>query len=168
MSQVRNQFVRQMARKILAESKVKSPPVDLLQILSTHGIAYEEVEDFPDTVDALIVEDGPKIYAAVNARQHPHRRRFSLAHELGHYFMHRDGMPEEPITIDNPPSDGLGAATKSPAEIEADLFAGELLVPLEMLKPHVQKGIPELSKLFLVSEQVISIAISRHMKALYK
>jgi Zn-dependent peptidase ImmA (M78 family) len=168
MSQVRNQFVRQMARKILAESKVKSPPVDLLQILSTHGIAYEEVEDFPDTVDALIVEDGPKIYAAVNARQHPHRRRFSLAHELGHYFMHRDGMPEEPITIDNPPSDDLGAATKSPAEIEADLFAGELLVPLEMLKPHVQKGIPELSKLFLVSEQVISIAISRHMKALYK
>ena len=168
MSQVRNQFVRQMARKILAESKVKSPPVDLLQILSTHGIAYEEVEDFPDTVDALIVEDGPKIYAAVNARQHPHRRRFSLAHELGHYFMHRDGMPEEPITIDNPPSDDLGAATKSPAEIEADLFAGELLVPLEMLKPHVQKRIPELSKLFLVSEQVISIAISRHMKALYK
>jgi len=168
MSQVRNQFVRQMARKILAESKVKSPPVDLLQILSTYGIAYEEVEDFPDTVDALIVEDGPKIYAAVNARQHPHRRRFSLAHELGHYFMHRDGMPEEPITIDNPPSDDLGAATKSPAEIEADLFAGELLVPLEMLKPHVQKGIPELSKLFLVSEQVISIAISRHMKALYK
>jgi len=36
---------------------------------------------------------------------------------------HRDGMPEEPITIDNPPSDDLGAATKSPAEIEADLFA---------------------------------------------
>jgi Zn-dependent peptidase ImmA (M78 family) len=168
MSQVRNQFVRQMARKILAESKVKSPPVDLLQILSTHGIGYEEVEDFPDTVDALMVEDGPKVYAAVNARQHPHRQRFSLAHELGHYFMHRDGMPEEPITIDNPPMDDIGAATKSPAEIEADLFAGELLVPLEMLKPHVQKGIPELSKLFLVSEQVISIAISGHMKALYK
>ena len=57
MSQVRNQFVRQMARKILAESKVKTPPVDLLLILSTHGIGYEEVEDFPDTVDALIVEE---------------------------------------------------------------------------------------------------------------
>lgn len=168
MSQVRNQFVRQMARKILAESKVKTPPVDLIQILSAHGIGYEEVEDFPDTVDALIVEDGSKVYAAVNANQHLHRRRFSLAHELGHYFMHRHGMPEEAITIDNPPSDDIGTATKSPAEIEADLFAGELLVPLEMLKPYVQKGIPELSKLFLVSEQVISIAISRHMKALYK
>src|SRR5579863_1263022 len=168
MSQVRNQFVRQMARKILAESKVKVPPVDLLLILSTHGIGYEEVDDFPDTVDALIVEDGSKVYAAVNARQHLHRRRFSLAHELGHYFMHRDGMPEEAITIDNPPSDDMGEVTKSPAETEADLFAGELLVPLEMLKLHVQKGIPELSGIFLVSEQVISISISRHMKTLYK
>ena len=126
MSQVRNQFVRQMARKILVESKVKAPPVDLLQILTAHGIQYEEVEDFPDTVDALIVEDGPKTYAAVNANQHLHRQRFSLAHELGHYFMHRQGMPEEDITIDNPPSDEMGTATKSPAETEADLFAGEL------------------------------------------
>ena len=165
---VRNQFVRQMARKILAESKVKVPPVDLLLILSTRGIGYEEVDDFPDTVDALIVEDGSKVFAAVNARQHLHRRRFSLAHELGHYFMHRDGMPEEAITIDNPPSDDMGEVTKSPAETEADLFAGELLVPLEMLKLHVQKGIPELSRIFLVSEQVISISISRHMKALSK
>jgi hypothetical protein len=52
--------------------------------------------------------------------------------------------------------------------VRSDLFAGELLVPLEMLKLHLQKGIPELSRIFLVSEQVVSIAISRHMKALYK
>jgi Zn-dependent peptidase ImmA (M78 family) len=82
--------------------------------------------------------------------------------------MHRQGMPEEDISIDNPPSDDIGTTTKSAAEIEADLFAGELLVPLEMLKQHVYKGIPELSRIFLVSEQVISIAISTHMKALYK
>ena len=170
MSQVRNQFVRQMARKVLADSKIKAPPVDLLRILTAHGIGYEEVDDFPDTVDALFIEDGAKVYAAVNARQHLHRQRFSLAHELGHYFLHRDGMPEDAVTIDSPPTgeDEIGAPTKSPAEIEADLFAGELLVPLEMLKAHVSKGIPELSKIFVVSEQVISIAISRHMRALYK
>jgi Zn-dependent peptidase ImmA (M78 family) len=170
MSQVRSHFVRQMAKKILAESKIKAPPVDLLQILTANGIRYEEVDDFPDTVDALIIEDGAKVYAAVNARQHLHRQRFSLAHELGHYFLHRNGMPEDTVSIDNPPTgeDEMAAPSKSPAEIEADLFAGEVLVPLEMLKAHVTKGISELSKLFLVSEQVVSIAISRHMKALYK
>ena len=168
MSAVRNQFVRQMAKRVLAESKVRVPPVDLLQILSANGIGYEEVNDFPDTVDALIIADGQKFYAAVNARQHLHRQRFSLAHELGHFFLHRDGMPEDAVTIDNPPSEEVDAPTKSPAETEADLFAGELLVPLEMLKPHVGKGIHELSKLFVVSEHVISIAISKNMNVLYK
>lgn len=168
MSVVRYQFVRQMAKRVLAESKVRVPPVDLRQILSANGIGYEEVDDFPDTVDALIIADGAKFYAAVNARQHLHRQRFSLAHELGHFFLHREGMPEDAVTIDNPPSGEADIPMKSAAEIEADLFAGELLVPLEMLKLHVRKGIQELSRLFMVSEHVISIAISRNMKVLYK
>jgi Zn-dependent peptidase ImmA (M78 family) len=168
MSVVRYQFVRQMAKRVLAESKVKVPPVDLRQILSANSIGYEEVDDFPDTVDALIIADGAKFYAAVNARQHLHRQRLSLAHELGHFFLHREEMPEDAVTIDNPPSGQADIPMKSAAEIEADLFAGELLVPLEMLKLHVAKGIQELSRLFVVSEHVISIAISRNMKVLYK
>jgi len=168
MAAVRTTFVQKMASKVLKESRIDAPPVDLVAILRRHGIEYEEVEDFPDTVDALIIEDGAKVYAAVNSRHHLHRRRFSLAHELGHYFLHKDGKFEEPITIDSPPSEEDELGSKDPAESEADLFAGELLVPLEMLKPHVKKGIPELSKMFLVSEQVVSIAISKHMRALFK
>ena len=157
-----------MAKRVLAESKVRVPPVDLRQILSANRIGYEEVDDFPDTVDALIIADGAKFYAAVNARQHLHRQRFSLAHELGHFFLHREGMPEDAVTIDNPPSGEADTPMKSATEIEADLFAGELLVPLEMLKLHVGKAIQVLSRLFVVSEHVISIAISRNMKVLYK
>ncbi|MGA8429259.1 MAG: ImmA/IrrE family metallo-endopeptidase [Candidatus Sulfotelmatobacter sp.] len=168
MMAVRAAFVRKMASKVLKESRIDTPPVDLVAILRKHGIEYEEVEDFPDSVDALIIEDDAKVYAAVNSRHHLHRRRFSLAHELGHHFLHKDGRFEEPITIDSPPSEEDEFGSKAPAEIEADLFAGELLVPLEMLKRHVKKGIPELSKIFLVSEQVVSIAISKHMNALFK
>jgi len=168
MTAVRAAFVRKMAGKVLKESHIQNPPVDLVAILRRHGIEYEEVEDFPETVDALIIEVGTKVYAAVNSRHHLHRRRFSLAHELGHYFLHKDGKFEEPITIDSPPSEENEFGSKDPAEIEADLFAGELLVPLEMLKLHVKKGIPELSRIFLVSDQVVSIAISKHMRALFK
>jgi Zn-dependent peptidase ImmA (M78 family) len=168
MTAVRAAFVRKMASKVLKESRIDTPPVDLVAILRKHGIEYEEVEDFPDSVDALIIEDDAKVYAAVNSRHHLHRRRFSLAHELGHYFLHKDDKFEESITIDSPPSEEDQFGSKDPGEIEADLFAGELLVPLEMLKLHVKNGIPELSKIFLVSEQVVSIAISKHMRALFK
>jgi Zn-dependent peptidase ImmA (M78 family) len=166
---IRSHFVRQMAQKVLKESRITAPPVDLLTILRVHGIQYEEMDDFPDTVDALIIERGHQVYAAVNARQHFHRRRFSLAHELGHFFLHRGNYGSEPlVTIDDPPSEEEVIATKDPAESEADLFAGELLVPLAMLKPHARKGIAELSQIFLVSEHVISVAISKHYNVLFK
>jgi Zn-dependent peptidase ImmA (M78 family) len=127
------------------------------------------VDDFPDTVDALIIERGHDTFAAVNSRQHLHRRRFSLAHELGHFFLHRgDYSSEAMITIDDPPTEDDLIPSKDPAESEADLFAGELLVPVAMLKPHARKGIPELSRLFLVSEHTISVAISKYYNVLFK
>jgi hypothetical protein len=78
MTAVRGAFVRKMASKVLKESRIDTPPVDLVVILRKHGIEYEEIEDFPDSVDALIIEDDAKVYAAVNSRHHLHRRRFSL------------------------------------------------------------------------------------------
>jgi Zn-dependent peptidase ImmA (M78 family) len=166
---VRANFVRKMVQKVLKDSKITVPPVDLTTILSAHGIQYEEIDDFPDSVDALIIEKGNHIYAAVNARQHVHRRRFSLAHELGHFFLHRgDYDSEEAVSIDEPPSEEAQSPTKDPAEAEADMFAGELLVPVGMLRIHIQKGIPELSRIFLVSEQVVGIAVSKNLKALFK
>lgn len=166
---IRAHFVRKTAQKVLKESKITAPPVDLLTILQAHGIQYEEMDDFPDTVDALIIERGRETYAAVNGRQHLHRRRFSLAHELGHFFLHRGGYGSGPVvTIDDPPSEEDLVPTKDPAESEADMFAGELLVPLVMLKTHARKGVAELSRIFLVSEHVISVAISKHFNVLFK
>jgi Zn-dependent peptidase ImmA (M78 family) len=156
-----------MAAKVLNDSKVTAPPVDLRAIAEANGIQYYEVEEFPDSVDALIIEDGRMVYAAVNARQHLHRQRFSLAHELGHFFLHRDFRYDDDVTIDNPPSEQNDIGSKDPAEAEADLFAGELLVPLSMLKLHVRKDVPELARIFSVSQQVMAIAVSRHVKALF-
>lgn len=157
-----------MARKVLKDSRISEPPVDLHKIVAAHGIQYIEVEDFPDTVDALIIEDGTKTYAAVNAKQHLHRQRFSVAHELGHYFLHRDVVLEDPVTIDNPPGEDWAPGGKNPAETEADIFAGELLVPLEFLKKFHSKSLEELSKVFLVSQHVVSIALTSHFNALFK
>jgi hypothetical protein len=91
---------------------------------------------------------------------------FSLARTKTLFFT--QGEPfDDPITIDSP-AEGDDFGTKSPMETEADNFAGELLVPLEMLKLHVGKSIPELSKVFHVSEQAMGVAVSKNMNALYK
>ena len=168
MAGPRTAFIRQMARKILSESQIQAPPVDLRTIVVKNGIEYVEMDDFPEAVDALIIEEGLKVYAAVNSTHHIHRQRFSLAHELGHYFLHQGGIPEDIVSIDNPPTGEWGEGSKDPAETEADIFAGELLVPLDMLKQHRNKSLKELSALFVVSEHVISISLSKHLNSLFK
>ena len=173
MEGARKGYARQMARKVLQDGGVTEPPVDLNSLLKQKGYQYIEVDTFLDEVDALFLKnerDG-KVYAAVNANHHVHRRRFSLAHEFGHILLNHDLNYYDPyITIDNPPTAKNHTAAEAAFETEAHNFAGELLVPLRMLKKAFEKtnDLKELSKIFWVSQYVVTIAISTHMNSLYK
>ena len=59
----------------------------------------------------------------VNGRQARPRQRFTLAHEIGHAWIGHDGS----LAVDSFAT--LSGATSNPLEIEANAFAGELLVP---------------------------------------
>jgi Zn-dependent peptidase ImmA (M78 family) len=78
------------------------------------------------------------------------RHRFTLAHEIGHYELHREfyinanfSTPDEWMEL---------LQSIDPAELEwcerhADEFAGRLLVPIEALNAEVDTLRPELKKL---------------------
>ena len=80
----RTAYVRRVAKQLLRSSKIRTPPVDLRVVATSCGLKYEEVDYFPDDVDALIVTTEHGSVAVVNRNQSTTRRRFSLAHELGH------------------------------------------------------------------------------------
>lgn len=83
------------------------------------------------------------------------RHRFTLAHELGHYELHKDyylkakfETPEEWMAL---------LQDIDPDELEwcerhADEFAGRLLVPVEFLSAEIDKLRPELKKLEKMAE----------------
>jgi Zn-dependent peptidase ImmA (M78 family) len=167
----RANFIRKAAQELLARCGIKDPPVDLRRVCAKSGLCYEEVDYFPDDVDALIITLEDRVVAAVNANQSENRRRFSLAHELCHHLLHQDrSILEERITIDNPPSGAAEYYDKDPFEAEADIFAAELLVPYPMLKKSFKTGqtAAELACVFAVSESVVSIAIARHYSSLFR
>lgn len=167
----RKGFARQMARKVLKDCGISKPPIDLKLILKEKGYEYIEVDTFMDSVDALFLENEGSIYAAVNSKHHIHRQRFSLAHELGHILLnHNLDYYSVEISLDNPPSEKKHTGAERAYETEANNFAGELLVPLELLKKEFKKNpdLKSISKAFWVSEQVASIAVSNHMSQLYK
>ena len=66
------------------------------------------------------------------------RRRFSIAHELGHWELHNDSQWFVCSSAD------LRDYKKSPQEIEANTFAAELLMPTRMVAPRCEKPLPTL------------------------
>lgn len=169
MEKPRSGFAREVARKLLKDSGIKKPPVDLKVILHNRGYEYLEIDSFLNDIDAIFVNKDGRIYAAVNAKHHVHRQRFSLAHEFGHISLGHDVTSHlSDATLDNEPTESSHSAG-SPFEAEANIFAGELLVPLDMLKMEFKKttDLQELSKIFVVSKEVIGVAISTHMSSLY-
>lgn len=169
MEKARIGFAREIARKLLKDNGIKKPPIDIKVILHSKGYEYLEIDSFLKNIDAVFLNKDGRIYAAVNAKHHVHRQRFSLAHELGHILLQHDvTYYMSDASLDSPPIEKLHSFG-SPFEVEANTFAGELLVPLNMLKMEFKetKDLQELSKIFVVSKDVIGIAISNHMNSLY-
>lgn len=166
----RTSFLRKAAHQILKECGISEPPVDLLTIVKKRGLEYDEDDCFEDGVDAMIVPMDGRVIAVVNKKSHINRRRFSLAHEFCHHLFHQDREAlRAAVTIDSPPEYDVGGG-KDPFEVEADIFAGELLVPVFMLKKHYRPGYTaaDVARIFEVSQDVASIAITSHFSALFK
>ena len=167
----RTRFVREAARRLLRDCRITEVPVNLQVVSEKLGLAYEEVDYFPDDIEALIIKMRERTVAVVNKNFSETSRRFSLAHELCHHFLHQDRtVLEDRITMDSPEFAETEPSGKDPFEAEADIFAGELLVPLPLLKKHFHPGLTaaDVAHLFAVSESVASIAIVSHYSALFK
>ncbi len=97
----------------------------LLQIAQEEGIEVREADLF-DISGALRHEKEQwRIY--VNRQDSPTRQLFTLAHELGHYFLHKDTRPE---FIDGGFVLHREESTKYDIEeVEANEFAGNLIMP---------------------------------------
>ena len=76
------------------------------------------------------------------------RRRFALAHEIGHRKLHRRFHPNMNCSeID------LSGFTKKRLEIEANYFAAELLMPTRMFQPQCIEGEPSIYRIRRLSEE---------------
>jgi hypothetical protein len=89
---------------------------------------------------------------AAEARESPARRRFTIAHEIGHWVCQVRAGRGAPVHCRPDPAAG-SAAPGDPREREANVFAAELLMPEAPLRRAVAEGAgaPELERLFAVS-----------------
>ncbi|HBK06781.1 MAG TPA: hypothetical protein DDZ81_13070 [Acetobacteraceae bacterium] len=142
-----------LARRLI-ERRGLLPPVDVENILREY--AHVEFVDFPVPIDGLCLNLkalGQKPTVLVSKRIPPFRRRFTLAHELGHVLIpwHLGSIIDE---IDG----ANGDVDNFQLEAEANRFASELLMPSDWVKEQIILAENPLDALFLVHD-VASVSL---------
>jgi hypothetical protein len=126
------------AAALLQRFGIDAPGYDVEDIAA--ALKIEVVEGGLTSADAWIVRypDGTGTIR-LNARVTiPGRRRFSIAHELGHWEMHPAVCQGFLCTAKD-----FRDYSRSPDEIEANCFAGCLLIPRQMIPTDLLRRDPE-------------------------
>jgi Zn-dependent peptidase ImmA (M78 family) len=159
-------FARNMAKKVLKDYKLSAVPTDLTVIFQGLDLKYIQLNDAKEIDGAIIEIEGKPAIAVLNKARPLQRQRFTLAHELGHIFLEhikRDIYDSEETRENDVQSSGKA---KPPKEVEADIFASELLVPYEQLKKYTadMNNVDKLTGIFQVSKQAMTLAIMNYWK----
>lgn len=116
-------------------------PCRVEDVASMLGIAVVR-EPMDDEMSGFLEKRGPGWVAGVNSYHHPVRQRFTLAHEIAHYVLHRKDREEfRDHTFARRKDD------RSCMEREADQFAAHLLMPESDVRTSVDKGLRNLNDL---------------------
>jgi Zn-dependent peptidase ImmA (M78 family) len=159
---------KRKARELLRSAGIETPPipVERLAELIQATIRYEP---FEGEMSGMARRGQEQSVIGVNSSHSKTRRRFTIAHEIGHLLLHSD----EDFHVDEKFPVWFRTGTASLAiddrEIEANQFAAELLMPSELLQQEVQKlssgldvdeAIAILAERFEVSPQAMTIRLS--------
>lgn len=158
--------IEEMATDTLHRHGLHSIPVDLIALANRLGIKVNNAKFSEPNLAALLSKRGSNVWILLDEASHPHRKRFSIAHELGHHFLHLETDGE---MIDRDTNffrvNGYGSdetAQERLKEIEANQFAAALLMPERLIRQSWQDrpSISKLARLFQVSEEAMGYRIA--------
>ena len=168
ISRPRYSYIVRLTQRLLADHGVEAPPIPVESIAKAMKcrVVFSPLED----VSGILVRSSEGATIGVNERQPPVRRRFTIAHELGHLLLHSGNQ----VTYDHDFRVNLRSSASSEGrdveEIEANFFAASLLMPDPLLEAdprtlfiHVDddRGVGEIAKTFKVSQQAMTLRLAR-------
>lgn len=153
-------LVREQVKKVREKNYIYSAPVNAKEIAQKEGLKvifakfgerFQEINGLLDFDDKIMI---------VNSESKPYVQNFTIAHELGHWLLHKDRRDEYELKLSRP-----NGGEDDPMEKEANTFAAELLVPFKELLEYKKKGVSnkELARMFFVSERVIEHRLENYI-----
>lgn len=154
-------YCRDMARKLLKDHGIIAAPVRVEDIATSEGFVVKYLHGESNSFSGILHRDLKAI--GINSDHPKVRQRFSIAHELGHFYLQHP-QEEESIMSDDDSEEW------KMCESEANEFAGELLVPKDILKAEcaalkkkaLEEKIAALLLTFNISREVLVIQLTKH------
>ncbi|MBK1809130.1 ImmA/IrrE family metallo-endopeptidase [Clostridium sp. YIM B02505] len=143
-----NKTICDRVKEIREQYGLIGTAVDPLIIAQENGIKILEKSNLTingEPVSGAIIKKNNDITIYVNAEDSKVRKRFTVAHEIAHYYLHLDKNKQFVDLKRN--------NSKAPMELEADEFAGCLLMDTE----HVNERYEKAKSIGLSNEGIVSV-----------
>ena len=149
-------FAEQEANRLSAP--FSAPPIPVHEVAEQSGVnvVFADFGKHTETVAGFCDFKAKRLY--VNAKDVAVRQSFTIAHELGHWVLHRDIFLREPAKY--PVLARFSEPNQSdPWEKEANKFAACLLVPSRLLSPVKGASVVKLAEIFGVSRTMMEFRV---------
>jgi len=167
---IRKSSISKKALDVIDKHKALESPIKIEKIAINEGftLIYKESDNL---FGFLHLENDKKIIA-YSSRPENVRTRFTIAHELGHYFLHlaKINLPHLDKSLVTLRDKSLNE-DKEIMEIEANRFATEILMPETLIEKEISKinkkdrsslttVIKKLSDIFAVSQEMMTLRLN--------
>lgn len=161
-----NQELEELTSNILLNNDMYKIPVDVVKIANSNDIKVYE-GDLDKKVSGAIRynQSEDKFEILVNKNDVKVRQRFTIAHEIGHYFLHQDFLRKEELHIDVmyrvTGKNENEIEEEKAREREVDYFAGALLINKTLVEKMYKENnsIQELAEIFNVSVSAMTVRL---------
>jgi hypothetical protein len=121
--------IHRQAARLLQRAGVTRAPVSLRDVVSALNLEVVQTAGEPFVCEAALQPVGDSHAIVLRGGTGEHRRRFTIAHEIGHFVLHPHRRAPER-------GGGVNAAWQL-QEREADQFAADLLMPEGLVREAV-------------------------------
>ncbi|KZY31871.1 hypothetical protein A3731_22950 [Roseovarius sp. HI0049] len=156
----------------IVRSMMTDAPVNIEAIIRSLGQEVAKDADLPAAISGQIkmLPDG-RYELASSAGEHYFRQRFSLAHELGHYILHKSligaGLDDNKKFRSTSDGNFYNTAIDLAHERQANSFAASVLMPENLVRDAVENADGEVSLADLYKKfQVSASAMKWRLKNL--
>ncbi len=161
------QEIEQRAAEVLREHGLESIPIDPVVLANRLGMAVYNAKFSDDSIVGMIAKRGDQVTLLVNQADPPYRKRFTIAHELAHHFLHLLGDGEfvdgEANLFRQFQEDQDKITPEWRREMQANMFAAALLMPEDSVRSEWKRlrSVEAMARLFNVSESAMGIRIGQ-------